>query len=112
MDHERFEQKVEMYLRERKEENTHKKLVKKLLCLAYAHAVKSQISELFTCTGCKEEQSNQQGHDFVMLTTEDVLDIYFDEALKKANHYDRENMGSICNTITRSIITITTFDAG
>jgi len=49
-----FEKKLEMYMRERIEEKAFTKIVKNMLCLAYAYAVKSEIAELFTCAGCEE----------------------------------------------------------
>jgi len=51
-----------------------------MLCLVYANAVKSEI--LFTRTGYEEQQANQLGHDCVTLTTDEIVILYFDEALE------------------------------
>jgi len=86
--HQAFDKKRELYMRDRIEEKGFVKIAKNMLCLAYAYAVKSEIAELFTCAGCEENQGNQLGHDCVMLSTDDIIVLYFDEALKRVNHDD------------------------
>lgn len=68
-------------IREDIEERSNKRVVKDLLCLAYAYAVKPKISELFVCSGCEEGYGNQLGHDCVMLTMEHKIERHFNEAL-------------------------------
>ena len=52
-----------------------------MLCLAYANLINVKFRELFVCSGCEEGQSNQLGHDCVMLSSNEIKDIYFQEAL-------------------------------
>lgn len=90
METEILEKRVQSYLLDQVEEKTYWKLLKNLLCLAYAYAVKTKVTELFVCSGCEEGQGNQLGHDCVMLSGEDIIDMHFDEALTLVNHIDIE----------------------
>lgn len=47
-----FELRRDMYCRELIEERAYSKIVKDLLCLAYAFAIQPIISDLFVCSGC------------------------------------------------------------
>jgi len=86
------EKKLEFYLRERIEEKAYKKIAENMLYLANEHAVKSEIANLFTCAGYDEEQDNQQGHDFMILTPGEIVAFYFNEALDDVNMNEVEKV--------------------
>jgi len=73
--------KIELYLRGRIEEKSYKKIAENMLCLSYAYVVTSEIADLFICAGCEEEQANQQDHDCMMLTPDEIISLYFEEAI-------------------------------
>lgn len=99
--------KRELFLRNNIEEKCFIKMAINMLCLAYAYSVKSEIAELFICSGCEENQGNQLGHDCCMLSSDDILTLYFDEALKRANHLDTVQMWqefTVCSSIPPVIL--------
>ena len=92
------QERIESLLREEIEEKMYKKMIKNMFCLEYAYAVKSKISNLFVCVGCETGVGNQMGHMCVELTQEEILEVYFEDALEKTNHSD------IVKTWTRNIM--------
>ena len=75
-----FSRRVQNYMRQAIEEKHLEKIVIDLLCLAYANLINVKVRELFVCSGCEEGQSNQLGHDCIMLSSNEIKDIYFQEA--------------------------------
>lgn len=57
-----------------------------MLCLAYAYKAKSEINRLFIRVGREGNQGNQLAHECGTLSNEDIMDKYFDEALKQVDH--------------------------
>lgn len=82
-----LQRRVEFLIKERIEEKAYSKIVKEILCLAYAYVVKKKMLTItFPCLGCEENQPNQLAHDCVMLTSEEILDINLEKAMNDVCH--------------------------
>ena len=90
MNKETMEDRLTTLIRIDIEEKTFRTIARNLMCLAYAKHIKTITDNTFECSGCIEEQNNQEGHDCVMLTVSEKIDKNFDSVLKDVSHAQAE----------------------